>query len=308
MKILITGATGFVGINTTKALSEKNDIRILVRNADKAKKLFYDSVEIFEGDILHYESAANAVRGVDAVIHIAGLIKSFDKNNLYAVNRIGSRNVASAMKNEGVNNVVYLSSLAARGPDESDIPVSHYGYSKLHGEYEFFRYLYDADLKILRPPIIYGPYEKEFYRLFKMAKIGILPVLDNKLFSFVYVEDLVCAIEKLVFFKAKKPKRYYIADGGRYSWSEVADYMFETVGKRGMKFKLSESFANVIAYATYFMKDNAPFSLDKIHEIKASGWTCGYGELKKDVGFEPKYTMKEGFEKTLKWYVENGKL
>ncbi len=307
MSILITGATGFVGINATKELSKKYNVSVLVRDVTKAKHLFGNSVNIVEGNILDYRSVEQAMKNIRTVLHIAGLIKSHNKNNLYSINRVGSGNIALAAKNMGIQNVIYISSLAARGPDDKNSPVSHYGYSKLHGEYEFIRYLYNADLKILRPPIIYGPFEREFFRLFKMAKSGILPVLNNKLFSFLYVEDLVYAIEKLIDLKTNRPRIYHISDGEKHSWSEAADCIFKTINKKnGLKINLPLSSAHIIAYATYLLKDRAPFTIDKINEMKVSGWTCGYENLKKDINFTPRYSIEEGFEKTFRWYKDNG--
>ncbi len=308
MKILITGATGFVGINVALALSKAYEVRIFARNQKKAARLFNGAVDISFGDILNLESLKKSMQGIDCIVNIAGLIKSFDTANLYNVNVGGVRNVALAAKETGVHNIIHLSSLAARGPDNSDGPVSHYGYSKLLGEYEFMKYMCEFNLKIIRPPIIYGEYEREFFRLFKMAKLGILPVLKDKLFSFVYVQDLVHAIEKLINFDAKKPEIYYISDGNKYTWQEVADAMFDVVGNEKMRLRLnlSPKFASLIAYLTYYMKDKAPFTLDKINEIKASGWSCGFEKLKNDLNFEPEYAIRSGFEKTLRWYEKNG--
>lgn len=308
MNVLVTGATGFVGINTVKVLSDSYNVRAFVRSKEKARSLLKGAVDISLGNISDINSLKKAMKGMDCVVHIAGLIKSHNVNNLYKINAEGSRNVALAARKTGVENIVYLSSLAARGPDNSDKPVSHYGYSKLKGEYELLKYACDYDLKILRPPIIYGEYEKEFFKLFKFAKSGFLPVLKDKPFSFVYVGDLAYAIRGLLNFKLKKPKIYYISDGNTYLWQEVADTIFDILNKQSIRVKLNLSpvFANFIAYLTYFLKDKAPFTLDKINEIRAQGWTCGYEKLKNDLNFKPEYAIRDGFKKTLEWYEKNG--
>ncbi len=306
MNILITGATGFVGVNAVKYLSKDNNVVALVRDTEKADRLFAsENVKIVQGDILDQDSILSALNGIDSVLHIAGLIKSRCSDELYRVNRVGASNVASAVKQSGINNIVYLSSLAARGPLENQQPVSHYGYSKRFGELEFFKYLYDKNLKILRPPIIYGPYEREFFTLFKLAKLGVMPVLEDRYCSFIYIYDLIIAIEGLLKMDACKPKVYHISDGGNYSWDDVADLMFKTVEKSGFKLKMNHNRAKFVAYLTYFLKDKAPFTFDKIREIQVKSWVCDYYELNNDTGFLPKYTLIDGLKRTFEWYVKN---
>ena len=305
MNILVTGATGFVGINVVNALYKEHNVSVLARNTKKAENYFQDSVKIYKGDILDIRAIDSAMCDKDVLIHIAGLIKSFDAENLYLINRIGSRNVSEVAAKHKIKNIITISSLAARGPLETKFPVSHYGYSKLTGEYEFLKNHFANNLKILRPPIIYGYYEKELFTLFKMAKLGILPTIKDKLFSFIFIEDLVDAIKRLIDLNVNYSKTYYVSDGNVYSWSSVADSMFESVGKKGVKLRLNPIFANIIAYSTYWMKDKAPFTLDKINEIKADRWICDYEGLRNDTGFIPKYNLKKGFKETYEWYRKN---
>lgn len=306
MKIVVTGATGFVGSNVVNRLKRHGDITVLARNISKAKVLFGNAVKIYAGDVLNYQSLLNAFGGQDVIVHIAGLIKSFDVNRFYDVNTIGTRNVAKAARNAGVKRVIYLSSLAARGPAETMSPVSNYGASKLKGELEILRYINDYDIKILRPPIIYGPNETDLFLMFKAAKFGILPIMKNKYFSFIYVKDLADAIYNLIFLKIDKPSIYHISDGNAYSWQTVADAIFSSMNIKGRMIKISYPIVNFLSLFSYFMKDNAPFTLDKLGEIAADKWTCDYDKLKKDTGFLPENDINLGFQKTVEWYRSNG--
>ena len=306
MKIVVTGATGFVGSNVVNKLKDHGDISVVARNISKAQALFKDSVKIYKGDVLNYYSLLDAFRGQDVVVHIAGLIKSFNVNRFYNVNTIGTKNVAKAARDAGVKRVIYLSSLAARGPSETMSPVSNYGASKLKGEFEILRYINDYDIKILRPPIVYGPNETDLFLMFKLAKSGRLPVMRNKYFSFIYVKDLADAIDRLVFSKIDKPSVYHISDGGAYSWQTVADAIFNAMNVKGHTIKISHPIVNFLAFFSYFMKDRALFTLDKLGEIAADRWICGYDKLKEDTGFSPKDDINSGFQKTVEWYRSKG--
>lgn len=156
MKILVTGASGFVGRNLINQLSTKHYICGFSR-----RKL--SGIDYFEGDITNIDKLENAVSNVDAVIHLAGVIRG-SKEAFYSTNVIGAKNVSYLSAKYKLKKVVYISSLAAKGPLEKNEPVSYYGYSKRLAELEFLKNSDKYSLTILRPPVIYGPYEQEVYK------------------------------------------------------------------------------------------------------------------------------------------------
>ena len=300
MRILVTGATGFVGINTVNYLKGKHEIVAFLRDKSKAEVLNGD-VEVAVGNVLDKESLNRAVNGVDAVVHIGGLINATNLERLYQINRIGSKNVAEVCIENGINNIVYVSSLAARGPDGFTTPVSHYGHSKRLGELEFIHRCYNRNLKIIRPPIIYGPYDKGCIDLFKMAKIGILPKL-NRRYSLVFIDDFVKAIEKLLDLETNKPEIFYIS-GSKAESGRINRALFDAVSKKGVEIPIADA---LIGLSMFLKIESKAFSKDKIREIKPKAWTCNNEILFKRTKFKPSVEIEEGFKITARWYKKHG--
>ncbi|WP_022670209.1 NAD-dependent epimerase/dehydratase family protein [Hippea alviniae] len=300
MKILLTGATGFVGINAVNYLKKKHEVVAFLRDKSKAKVLNGD-VEITIGDIVDKESIDRAIKGVDAVVHIGGLINASNLEKLYLTNRIGSRNIAQACIENGINNIVYISSLAARGPDGFQNPVSHYGCSKRLGELEFIHRCYNGNLKIIRPPIIYGPYDKGCFELFRMAKRGILPKL-NRRYSFVFIDDFVKAIEKLLNLETSRPEIFYIS-GSKAKTDRINRALFNAVSKSGIEIPIPDAFIGVFSLLKF---ESKVFSKDKIREIRPKAWTCNNDKLFERTKFKPSVEIEEGFKITARWYKEHG--
>lgn len=302
MKVFVTGATGFVGINTVRELSRLHDVVVFVRNREAAESYFKDRVEIKLGDVRDVESLRKALSDrFDAVLHIAGVISAHNLDRLYQVNRYGSRNVAQVAKESGVENFVYVSSLAARGPDGIGRPISHYGNSKRLGELEILNYFGDKNLKIIRPPIIFGPHDRGTFPLFKLASLGVYPVID-RVYSFLYVKKLAVILKKLLEFEVSKLELFY-ASSFTVAFEELMVCLREVSKKRGFTVKLPMS---LIKIAAQLSTGNTPFTKDKVREIEPKAWSCNSETVKKTLKVEPSLDMCEAIKEAFEWYKTNG--
>lgn len=177
MKVLVTGATGFVGREILARLDESGHaIRILVRQRESVATVELarrHHAEIRQGDVLEAASLGEAMPGVDAVIHLVGIISEFRAHTFENVHILGTANVLGAARKAGVRRYLQMSALGTR-PDA----VARYHNSKWAAETMVRES--DLDWTIFRPSIIYGPGDG-FVNLFaRMSRFSpVLPVIGG---------------------------------------------------------------------------------------------------------------------------------
>ncbi len=187
MKALVTGATGFVGSHLAEALRRRGDeVTALARSASKAAALEPLGVRVVPGDLHDRAALQRAVEGQDVVYHVAGVVAARGEADFLAANRDGTRHVVEAAERAGVGRLVLVSSMAAAGPtvrghplrgDEPPRPVTAYGRSKLAAEDVVTASR--LPWTIVRPPMVYGPRDQEVLKVFRLARLGLAPVLGD---------------------------------------------------------------------------------------------------------------------------------
>lgn len=331
MKVLLTGATGFVGPATAKALHEAgHEVRCLVRETSNRADLEALDIplEYAVGDVCSPGPLSDALAGMDAVVHVAGATKGIRREDYYRVNAYGSRVLAEAAVGQGVRRFLHCSTLAVAGPmkngrpvHEEDplAPVSEYGRSKLVGEEVVRRHAGKLDLTIVRPPIVYGPRDRDFFEVFKMGArgFGISPgLLEPKRYSIIHVDDLArslaLALEKghTVDGMTGGAGTYYVSDGGVHPWNELIRRAASALG-RGSAFVLP--FPEQLGWPVGIVSDLAArftgkpqiVSLDKVRESMGPGFACSIDKAVDELGFAPKWPLEDGLAQTAKWYLEN---
>src|SRR5262245_31182216 len=186
MRVLVTGATGFVGAHVARELDARGHaVRALVRDPARAEAVKAHLTELVRGDLADPETLAVACGGVDAVVHVAGLTKAARDADFTRVNVHGAAMIAGAFRqaSRGRGRFVLVSSLAAAGPspperarreDEAPAPVSHYGASKLAGDRAVAMTLAgsEVELAVVRPPIVYGEGDRDVLLAFRQVAGG----------------------------------------------------------------------------------------------------------------------------------------
>ncbi len=168
MQVLITGGSGFLGTAIIRRLLDSDiQVRAISRTGEEKHPLSGNnkaSIEWRRGDVAVSEDVLTASAGCDAIIHLAGVLTPFCKNDPVAgamVNVIGTLNVFEAAKRHSIDKVIYSSSGGVFGPDDSSVPLptTHYGAFKLANEAAARAYWADDRIASIgfRPFVVYGP-------------------------------------------------------------------------------------------------------------------------------------------------------
>lgn len=334
MRWLVTGATGFIGAALVERLKARgDDVRALVRDAGRASGLRALGVELVVGDVGQPGSLASAVPSavpdVDVVVHLAGLVKAVTRAELFGTNAGGTRALLEATARAGGARFVLVSSLAAAGPSvpgsprtelDRPAPVSLYGQSKLAAEEELRAHASKVEGSIIRPPIVYGPGDKEFLpALFRLAKTGLVAKsgFAQKRYSLIHVQDLVDLIVEVAERGSRVAESgpdgvYFVSDGVEYTWEALAEGALGALGRRGIVVPVPEALgwlaAGVSSAAARVTGRPAILSLDKMMEIREAAWTCSPEKARRELGWRSRVMLPEGLRDSVRWYRERGLL
>jgi dihydroflavonol-4-reductase len=325
---LVTGATGFIGTTLVERLVARGEaVKALVRDPGKAGELGAIGAQLVTGDVGRPETLESAVPDVDVVVHLAGLVKALTREELFRVNAEGTRALAAAAARSGRPKFVLVSSLAAAGPSlpgrprvETDrpAPVSVYGQSKLAAEDALRSFAASLDASIVRPPIVYGPRDKEFLpSLFRLAKMGLIAKsgLKEKHYSLIHVDDLVDLVIDVALRGARIDEAgssgvYFSSDGVDYTWEALARGAMAALGRRGTVVAVPEIVtwlaAGASSAAARVTGRPAILSLDKMMEIREAAWTCSPEKARRELGWKPRVSFVEGMRNSVQWFRERG--
>lgn len=331
MKILVTGATGFIGSHLAeKLVKEGHAVRALVRGRARdgpylegLKVLERLNIRIVRGDLLDKKSLEDAVKGVDAVFHLAAIARpmAIPNEEYFRINEEGTRNLMEACRVNKVKKVVCMSSVSAVGPSRDGRPVNEksenrpmdtYGWSKLAAEKVILDYIKNHSMHIivLRPPMVFGPRDREMLRFFRMIKKRVFPIKYGKGYmEFLYVENLVDAAI-LAMKRGKKGEVYHINNGKSYRLREIVEAIAEAEGVKLLPIKLPNwSFVLIgaaVQLAGKLFRFHPPFSSSTVTWMTKSFWYSDSSKAQRELGYKPKFSLKEGVRKTVEYYSEKG--
>jgi nucleoside-diphosphate-sugar epimerase len=313
--ILVTGGTGFIGGHLLEKLAaEGQAVRCLLRR--DPQRALPPGVEAVRGDLTAPHGLEAALRGVDTVIHLAGVTKALRPADYYAGNLRATENLAGALQGRPIR-LVHVSSMAAAGPgsalgeDAEPRPVSHYGCSKLEAERVVRALLPDA--VIARPPVVYGPRDTDVYQVLKSVAKGIALEISGpqRWFSAIYVGDLAEALCEAARNPRASGRTYYFAHPQPVTWRGLAETAARIMGRRpprAIRVPYAAAWAVGWCSEAWARMTRRPgiVSRDKIAEARCASWTCDVRRASAELGFEARVTLEAGLAKTLAWYREAG--
>lgn len=323
-KVLITGATGFIGSHLVDGLLEKGDkVRVLARSSNPSQWLKGKEIEIVKGDYGDIESLKKAVKEVDYIYHVAGVTKALDEKTYVQGNVTATENLlkATVEANPTLQRFLHVSSGAAAGPSPSaekpidetapPKPVTLYGRTKLQAEEVCKRYFEKLPITIVRPSIIYGERDKDLLEHFKTVKSGIIPIfgIAKKKYDYLYVKDLIDGMTAAAETEKTRGEIYFLS-GKAHSWEEVGEVAKKALGKSfAVKLILPDWLsATVAAIVEDVNKAQGKISIlnrDRARDGKERYWTFSTEKAKRDFNFVQKTSLEEGFQRTVNWYRQN---
>jgi len=321
VNVFVTGGTGFVGAHLVRALQGRGDrVTCLVRRPELAERLGWRDVRVVRGDLDDTAALLQGCEGAELVFHVAGRIVAKDAAQFMATNRDGTANLLEAAQEHGVTRFVLVSSLAAAGPttaghpiDETrqPAPVTDYGRSKLAAEV-LVRAM-PFPWTIVRPPVVYGEWDRGTLKIFQLARGRIAPVFGDgsQELSVIHAADLARALVVAGTTPAAQGRVYFATHSATTTSRGLLLGCARALGAppprivpvppvvaRGLLWTVG-SLAHLAGRATFL-------SADKANEYLAPAWTCRGDALTRDTGWRAEIDLEPGLARTAAWYREVG--
>jgi len=247
MKVLVTGATGFVGREVVQQAHQVgHSVCILVRDpcAGRARELAAQTAAaVSAGDILEEGTLPTAFQGTDAVIHLVGIISEVGRSTFENIHTKGTRNVVDAAQRSGVKRFLHMSALGTRPK-----AASRYHQSKWAAE-EIVRQS-GLEYTIFRPSLIYGP-EDNFVNLFSnIARFSpVLPVMGSPSARFqpVAVEVVAAAFVRALGEPKSVAQTLDLCGPEIFAFPELLHQILQVTRRTRWKVRIPLSFARLQA-------------------------------------------------------------
>jgi nucleoside-diphosphate-sugar epimerase len=332
MRVLVTGANGFVGRPLCHVLLKKGCfVKGMFRSGEKCIK-YSDNMEcVAIGEINSNTDWAEPLKGVDAVVHLAARVHvmqeaSTDTLTEYRrVNTDGTKRLAEIAAGMGVRRLIYVSTVKVNGettghrvkglgqkaadeqPDfsEDDIPdpKDPYAVSKWEAEQVLNNIAAETGLEVvvLRPPLVYGPHVKaNFLKMLQLVDRGVpLPLMNvhnNR--SLIYVNNLVDAISLCITHPKAVGETFLVSDGQDVSTPKLIRMIASAMGKK----------PRLIPFPISLLRAFGKF-LGKSQEMeRLTGSLCvDSSKIRRTLGWKPPFTLEEGVGETVGWYKDKAR-
>ena len=335
MKILITGASGFIGsFIVEEALRRGFETWAAVRGSSSRQFLTDERIHFIELNLSSEEQLCEQLKDhqFDYVVHAAGVTKCLKKADFHRINTEGTQNLVRAIiaLKMPLRRFVYISSLSIMGAIREQQPYTEilesdearpntaYGQSKLEAE----QWL--ADLPsctggggggfpyvILRPTGVYGPRERDYFMMAKSIKAhtDFAVGYQQQDITFVYVTDVVQAVF-LALEKGQSGRKYFLSDGEVYQSSTFSNLIRKELGnpwwiRITAPLWVLKIVCTVGEYYSKLTGKVTALNNDKYNIMRQRNWRCDIEPARKELGYEPQVKLEEGVKQSIAWYREN---
>ena len=334
MKILVTGASGFIGsFIVEEALRRGFETWAAVRKSSSKAFLQDERIHFIELNLSSEEQLRQQLSGhaFDYVVHAAGVTKCLHQEDFHRINTEGTQHLVRALLalQMPLKRFVYISSLSIMGAireeqpyteiREDDIPCPNtaYGRSKLEAEQWLSTVAADPSQSslpyvILRPTGVYGPRERDYFMMAKSIKshTDFAVGFRQQDITFVYVTDVVQAVF-LALEKGQTGRRYFLSDGEVYQSSTFSNLIRQELGNPWwIRITAPLWVLRVVTFCGEWIgrmtgKVTA-LNNDKYHIMRQRNWRCDITPARQELGYEPQVKLAEGVRRSIAWYKEHG--
>ena len=332
-KILITGASGFIGgFLVEEALRRGHEVWAGIRKGSSKARLQDERIHFIDLKYNDPEGLTTQLHDFAAehgrwnfVIHNAGLTKALDKQDFFRVNAENTHNFLEALAAGDCkpDKFLLMSSLSSYGIgdektfqpirlDDPQRPNTAYGQSKLAAE-NYVRSQSHFPYIILRPTGVYGPGEKDYFLEIQSVKAGFdlaVGFVPQRI-TFIYVKDLARVALSCVEKEEIKNRHYFVADGDVHTDASFARLIQEILGKKYVfHARIPMGLVHLACICVEWMgkqfHKTVTLNSDKYFILKQRNWICDIKPLQDDLGFIPTYHLREGLEESIAWYKKEG--
>ena len=328
MKILITGASGFIGsFIVEEALKRGFETWAAVRQSSSRAFLQDKRIHFIELDFSSETQMTEQLTGLqfDYIVHAAGVTKCLDKADFHRINTEGTQHLVRVLLalQMRIKRFVYISSLSIMGAIreqqpyteilESDVakPNTAYGKSKLEAE-KWLATVKDLPYVILRPTGVYGPRERDYFMMAKSIQSHTDFAVGYKQqdITFVYVTDVVQAVF-LALEKGVTGRKYFLSDGEVYQSSTFSNLIRKELGnpwwiRITAPLWVLKIVCTVGEYYSKLSGKVTALNNDKYNIMRQRNWRCDIEPARKELGYEPQVKLEEGVRRSIQWYKDNG--
>src|SRR6266849_6199348 len=321
MTVLVTGATGFLGSAlVTELVRQKQAVRILARDEQKARAQCGDAVTIIRGEITDVEQVARAVDGVSIVYHLVGkLYHPSIPAKLYQLTHVeGTRILLNACTGQSqLQRIVHCSTTGVHGvtgktpvaEDAPFAPTNPYEATKLEGELLALKTYREQGLSVtvVRPGLVYGPGDLHLLGFFASIKKGLFRVIDGgkALLHPIYIDDMTSAF----LLCAERPKAigqsYNIAGEHPVTIRElstsIAHSLDRELPKGSIPLWLANLASDIFSVIPGIKGENVPLTRSRVQFLTRSR-VYDISKAKSELGFDPIVGLEIGMKNTAEWY------
>lgn len=317
MKFLITGGSGFLGINLTRFLLNKGHKVVNLDFADFDYPDCKDKITDYRGDIRNIDAVKEAVEGIDIVVHCAAALPLYSEEDIYTTDVDGTRNVIEEAFKAGVKRFIHISSTAVYGipdhhplkEDDKLIGVGHYGKAKILAEEECLKFRNkNFCVPILRPKSFVGPERLGVFALFyDWAKDGHgFPMIGNgkNRYQLLDVEDLCEAIWLTATLDEEKVNDTFNIGAKEFETMREDYQAVLDVAGFGKKITGLPETPIILTLRLLELLKLSPL-YKWVYETASKDSFVSIEKAENKIGFSPKYSNKDALIRNYKWYLEN---